>query len=335
MAGRARLISSRRRFIATVGGGAAIAGLAAACGGPSGTKSAASSTHTSTAPSNPSVVRVATVYTPYDSGLLPSLVPGFEQQAPGKTVKVTAMNDVFAPAMAGEADLVICHYAHRGVPGRQAGRPNAGHHGVVPGSGQGRGGGQGNGPTTSSFVLADYGLWPAAVFSNQALVLGPPSDPARIAGMTSAIAAFKKLAASGQPFLAAPDERVAYLNELLLAASGVSKGSWYQPSSAVGDALLAEAAAKSAYTIWGNSVAALSTVAGKLVPLVVADPLLQRLMVAIVVDPAKVRGVNATGAHDFQSYLISPSTQAKIVNFREASFSTPTFWPAGVSDVVT
>jgi ABC-type tungstate transport system permease subunit len=87
--------------------------------------------------------------------------------------------------------------------------------------------------------------------------------------------------------------------------------------------------------MWGDSNAALATVAGQLVPMVTTDPLLQRLMVAIVVNPDTVAGVNSPGAIALQSYLISAPVQAKVYSFREPGFTTPTFWPAGVSDVIT
>jgi hypothetical protein len=64
-------------------------------------------------------------------------------------------------------------------------------------------------------------------------------------------------------------------------------------------------------------------------PLVVADPLLQRMLVSIVVRPTKNPGVNEEGAHALQSFLLSPATQARIREVRYPG-ATAVFWvPAG------
>jgi tungstate transport system substrate-binding protein len=178
--------------------------------------------------------------------------------------------------------------------------------------------------------LEGYGLWPLALFNNQALIVGPPADPAGIRGMASASAAVAKIAQTpGATFLVATtDTRIYYLDLLLQAASGAKKGPWYQTSSAVGTNLLQQAASKGAYTIWGDETSSLKAVASQLTPLVLTDPVLQRGLVSIVVNPEKVSGVNFHGAHQLQSYLTDPVTQAAVLNFREAGFESPTFWPA-------
>ena len=185
--------------------------------------------------------------------------------------------------------------------------------------------------TTGTFVLDGYGLWPLLAFSNQALLVGPPSDPARVRGLP-ATEAMRRIASSGSGFLAAKlDIRINYLDELLLAGAGVSKGNWYVESAAVGTSLLKQAAVGRAYTIWGDETSSLRAVSGRLTPLVVADPVLQRAMVAIVVNPRKVAGVNSEGAHELQAHLTDPATQAEVLAFREPGFATPTFWPAAAS----
>jgi ABC-type tungstate transport system permease subunit len=169
------------------------------------------------------------------------------------------------------------------------------------------------------------------VFSNQALILGPPSDPGRIRGLGAA-EAMRRIATSGAYFVSAvSDIRIDYLNELLLASAGLEKGDWYVPSHLVGTALLQQAAAGKAYTVWGDEYASLRPLSGHLVPLVTTDPVLQRAMVTIVVNPTKVSGVNSVGAHALQAYLTEASTQAKILAFREDGFATPTYWPAAPS----
>jgi tungstate transport system substrate-binding protein len=64
-------------------------------------------------------------------------------------------------------------------------------------------------------------------------------------------------------------------------------------------------------------------------PLVTADPMFQRIMVAIVVNPRKVSGVNDGGADAFQKYLLAPATQARIAAFRYPDLNQQVWWPAG------
>jgi ABC-type tungstate transport system permease subunit len=64
-------------------------------------------------------------------------------------------------------------------------------------------------------------------------------------------------------------------------------------------------------------------------PLVVQDPIFQRMMVAMVVNPQKVSGVNDKGAAAFQAFLISPAVQARIRAFRYSDFDQQAWWPAG------
>jgi ABC-type tungstate transport system permease subunit len=63
--------------------------------------------------------------------------------------------------------------------------------------------------------------------------------------------------------------------------------------------------------------------------LVTDDPLLHRMMVTVVVQPARIAGVNAKGAKALERFLIAPETQARIRAFRVPGFDGPVWWPAG------
>ena len=67
----------------------------------------------------------------------------------------------------------------------------------------------------------------------------------------------------------------------------------------------------------------------ELEPLVTGDPVFQRIMVAIVVNPKTVRGVDNAGAEAFQAFLLTPATQAKIASFRYPDLNQQVWWPAG------
>jgi ABC-type tungstate transport system permease subunit len=92
-----------------------------------------------------------------------------------------------------------------------------------------------------------------------------------------------------------------------------------------------EASAKGAYTLWGLPPFLRLKRQGPidLEPLVFQDPIFQRIMVSIVVNPKEVPGVHEESASAFQKFLIAPATQSRIRAFRYADFGSQAWWPAG------
>jgi ABC-type tungstate transport system permease subunit len=92
-----------------------------------------------------------------------------------------------------------------------------------------------------------------------------------------------------------------------------------------------EASSRGAYTIWGVTrfldIAATKHL--KLEPLVTDDPILQRIMVTIVVNPSKVSGVSLIAPNGFQRFLLSPATQSRIRAFHNKALGRPVFFAAG------
>jgi ABC-type tungstate transport system permease subunit len=64
-------------------------------------------------------------------------------------------------------------------------------------------------------------------------------------------------------------------------------------------------------------------------PLVLSDPLLQRPMVSVVVNPETVGGVNAPGANALQDFLLAPATQARMREVRVPGIDQQIWWPPG------
>jgi ABC-type tungstate transport system permease subunit len=63
-------------------------------------------------------------------------------------------------------------------------------------------------------------------------------------------------------------------------------------------------------------------------PVLLADPLLQRIMVTVAVRSDKVAGINTEAATAFQEYLVTPRTQALIHAFRLPGIAEQVWWPA-------
>lgn len=242
-------------------------------------------------------VRLAAVNTPAYSGLLDSLIPGFEEQS-GYRVSVYSGKQVYDEARSGNSDIVISHYGREEL---------------------------------ESFVKSGYGMWPKIVFANQAALIGPRSDPAGVRGLRDPVAAFRRIAATQSPYVANDNQGTQYLTEILWEAAGrPEKDPWFMEGSMKGQAIrLAEDS--QAYVIYG----AFPFLRNKerhqreLEMLVVDAPLFQRVMVTVVVDPEKIPGTNVEGAQKFEKYLLSPGVQAAIGRFRMPESDTQLWWPAG------
>lgn len=242
-------------------------------------------------------VRLALVNIPDD--LVRPLLPAFLEQTGLSADIVYTGSDPFSVARAGKADLVIAHYGHVGV---------------------------------ERFVSDGFGLWPHPVFANQMVLLGPSGDPAQVRGLADAVAAFARIAETKSTFVANDNVGAKYLEEVLWrSAKVVPKGDWYLELKVDGKDAVDAAARRGAYVLWG--IAPFLRQKAKrdiaLEPLVVGDPLLQRIMVSIVVNPAKVQDVDETAAKTFERFLIAPATQAQIRGFRYPGVDQQVWWPAG------
>jgi tungstate transport system substrate-binding protein len=242
-------------------------------------------------------VRLAMVNVPDD--VVRPLMPEFSKQFGQQAEIVYTGNDPFAVARDGKADLVIVHYGHEGV---------------------------------APFVTGGLGLWPHAVFANQIALIGPPSDPAHARGLADAAEAMRRIAATRSRFVVNNSAGNRYVEEILWTRAGnPAKGDWYLDRHSQGPQAARDAAKEGAYTLWGVPpfLRLKRQSPLNLEPLVTADSIFQRIMVAIVVNPQKVSGANDAGAEAFQSFLQAPSTQARISAFRYPDLDQQVWWPAG------
>jgi tungstate transport system substrate-binding protein len=218
-----------------------------------------------------------------------------------KAAIVHTGNDPFSIARAGNADLVIAHFGHEGV---------------------------------EAFVLEGRGLWPKAVFSNQMALIGPAADPAGVRGARSLADAYRRIAATKSLYVANASAGARYVESVATAATDI-RLSPVASGALENQAAVRVAADRGAYVVWGvppflrwkrQQSIEQST---DLEPLVIDDPGLQRMMVAIVVNPKTIKGVNAEAAQQFQSFLLTPATQVRIAAFRYPDFDRQVWWPAG------
>jgi tungstate transport system substrate-binding protein len=245
------------------------------------------------------LVRLEVVRVAEQSGLLADLLPDFEALSGYRVQVHSSTTDVFQRARSGEADLVISHYGFDEV---------------------------------ERFVQGGFGFWPRLLFSNQAAILGPPDDPAQIRGLSDAVEAFRRIAKARAPFIANDLAVLTYLTDILWEGAGrPDRTGWYFDLGLSDQAAVLAASDRGAYTLWGVDPF-VRFVAGHPLQeemLCVGDPIFQRTMASVVVNPDAVKGVNVEGAQALERYLLLPTTQARIRAFRYEGYDPAFWWPAG------
>ena len=145
-----------------------------------------------------------------------------------------------------------------------------------------------------------FGLWPRPVFANQQAIIGPASDPARVANLQDAVEAFRRIAQSKSPYVANNGAIPKYVEDVLWEAAGrPPKEAWYIDLGVNADNGAQQAAAqRGAYLIFGlvPFLQFQRQTGVDLQALVVNDSVLSRTMVSVVVKPEKFPQANTPGA---------------------------------------
>jgi tungstate transport system substrate-binding protein len=245
---------------------------------------------------------LSTTTSTQDSGLLDVLVPLFEKQS-GYTVKTVAVGTGQALQMGQDcnADVLLVH---------------------APAS-------------EKDLMSKGYGKERFLVMHNDFILVGPASDPAGIKGTTTAVDAFKKIAAASAPFISRGDDSGTNKAELAIwKKAGITpEGAWYSETGQGMGATLKVASEKGAYTLTDRATYLANLKDLQLDILVQGDNSLLNVYHVITVNPEKCPKVNYDGALAFANFLVSPDTQAVIGKFGTDKFNQPLFFPdAGKTD---
>jgi tungstate transport system substrate-binding protein len=251
-------------------------------------------------PTSPEII-LATTTSTQDSGLLDVLIPVFEQKS-GYTVKTVAVGSGQALKMAeqGNADVLLVHS-----------------------------------PAAEKALIANsFGIERQLVMHNDFVIVGPPSDPAKIREAQLAVEALQKIAAASAGFISRGDDSGTHKMELSLwqQASLTPEGAWYQESGQGMGATLKIASEKEAYTLTDRATYLANRATLDLAILFAGDKALLNVYHVIVVNPAKWTKVNAAGARAFASFLLSPETQTLIGQFGVEKFGQSLFIPDAGKD---
>ena len=238
-------------------------------------------------PSDLGSLTLATATTAYDSGLLPVLNRGYADRF-GATVDavVRGTGASLRTARDGDCDVVLVHAR----------------------------------PLEDEFLREGYGINRRGVMVNDFLIVGPPDDPAGVAG-EGPVSAFRAIADAGATFLSRGDRSGTHVRELRIwDEAGVAPGGeWYlETGQGMGDTLIA-AGQSGAYTLVDRGTFLAVSGDGALarhVDFGIDDPptLLRNEYAVIPVNPAR-RDVAYPLAMSYVGYLTGPG-QSRIEEFR-------------------
>ncbi|MGF1506201.1 MAG: solute-binding protein [Chloroflexi bacterium] len=233
----------------------------------------------------PQTLRLATTTSTDNSGLLAYILPDFEQQF-NADVEVIAVGTGQALALgeAGDADVVLVHARER----------------------------------EEAFVAEGHAPARYDVMYNDFVIIGPAADPAGIAGMSDAAAAFAQIAEAQSPFISRGDDSGTNIKELAIwQAAGIDPdGSWYQSAGQGMGAVLTIADEQQGYTLTDRATYLARVAEGlSLEVLVEGDPVLFNPYGVMPVNPDKNPAINAELAQAFVDWLVSVPTQQLIASF--------------------
>jgi tungstate transport system substrate-binding protein len=229
-------------------------------------------------------LRVATTTSVQDTGLMDSLLPNFEKKC-GCKVNVIAVGTGQALKLAsnGDVDMVFVH------------DPAA----------------------ESKFIGDGFGINRKTFMSNDFVILGPASDPARIRGMKDAAKAFANIQHSSSVFVSRGDESGTHQKEKTLwQKAGIKPaGSSYLEVGQGMGAVLTITEEKQGYTLCDRSTYLARMNQLKLHVLVEGDPDLINYYSAIQVNPARFPAAKADLSHQLIDWLCSQEGQKRIAEY--------------------
>jgi tungstate transport system substrate-binding protein len=246
---------------------------------------------------------LATTTGTYDSGLLDTLLPRFEQSS-GIKVKIIAVGTGAALAMArrGDADAVLVH-----APDRER-----------------------------EYVASGDLIEGRLIMHNDFVLVGPARDPAAVGACGDLVCAMKAIARAG-PFISRGDRSGTHEMELMLwrRASITPDSAKDRAESGQGmGATLDIAVQRSAYTLTDRGTLMAHPAGRQLAVVFEGDPLLLNVYHAYVVNPGKHPGTNLAAARAWVAFMADPMTQEAIGRFGRERYGRPLYIPDVGRDTV-
>jgi len=171
------------------------------------------------------------------------------------------------------------------------------------------------------FVAEGYGVRRHEVMYNDFVLVGPKSDPAKVAGSKDIVAALRKIKAAQAPFVSRGDKSGTHFAELQLwQAAGIDiardKGPWYRDTGSGMGPTLNTASGMNAYALTDRGTWLSFKNRGGLAIAVEGDQLLFNQYGVILVNPAKHPHVKKEMGQAFVDWIVSPEGQASIAGYQ-------------------
>lgn len=243
------------------------------------------------------ILRLATTTSTENSGLLEYLLPVFEEQY-DVDVDVVAVGTGQALQLGrdGNADVLMVHARAQ----------------------------------EDEFMAEGHGVRREDLMYNDFVIVGPPSDPAGVRGMTDVAAALTAIAEAEAPFVSRGDDSGTHVKELeLWEAAGITpEGGWYIASGQGMGPVLTMADEQEAYALSDRATYLARTLEGtELETLVEGDERLFNPYGVIAVNPDKNEQIQVDLANTFIDWLIAVETQELIAQFGVDEFGQSLFIP--------
>ena len=175
-------------------------------------------------------------------------------------------------------------------------------------------------PAEEKFVEEGFSTKRYEVMYNDFVLIGPKSDPAKIAGGKDIQVALQKIAAAQAPFVSRADKSGTHAAELRYwkgAGVSVSPGpSWYKETGSGMGPALNTASAMNGYILADRGTWLSFKNRGDLAILVQGDPKLFNQYGVMLVNPAKFPHVKKVQGQEFIDWLISKNGQDVIASYK-------------------
>ena len=175
-------------------------------------------------------------------------------------------------------------------------------------------------PAEELFVQEGYSTKRNEVMYNDFVLIGPKSDPAKVAGGKDIQVAFQKIAAAQAPFVSRGDKSGTHAAELRYwkgAGIAVSPSqAWYKETGSGMGPALNTASAMNGYILADRATWLSFKNRGDLAILVQGDPKLFNQYGVMLVNPAKYPAVKKAEGQAFIDWLISKNGQDVIASYQ-------------------
>lgn len=272
----------------------------AACGGNVEETTATDETTTAeqtsvTAPANPTI-RISTTTSVNDSGLLPAILPVFEQKTGYKVeVQSAGTGAAIQKAKDGNADLILVHSK----------------------------------ASEEEFVNEGYGVERIPFMYNYFVVVGPKDDPAGIKDSENAAAAFAKIKAAESKFISRGDESGTHKAELKIwgdTAPDAATDKWYISAGQGMGACLTMANEQNAYCLTDKATFLANKESLASLDIILAEGEdMKNTYSVIECNPEKLDGINTDGAKAFINWILSDEADALIAKYGESQYGQALF----------